>query len=91
MTTEEEVTGRDRSLGYSERYRDCTATCRSAWLNRGWACPAEGGRACILAAIDDGTPDVTSHRRLVLIVHEASDGFEADVLPVSVTWRVGLL
>lgn len=46
-----------------------TATCRPPWLNLRAACPAEGIAHIILAATDDGSPRLTSYRRIVLTVH----------------------
>lgn len=46
-----------------------TATCRPGWLNQGRACPPEGVGHVILAATDDGTPKLTSYRRVILRVH----------------------
>lgn len=46
-----------------------TATCRPAWLNRGTTCSSEGVAHIILAATDDGSPKLTSYRRVVLTVH----------------------
>lgn len=46
-----------------------TGTCRAAWLNLGTKCPAEGVAHIILAATDDGSPRLTSYRRVVLTVH----------------------
>ncbi len=47
-----------------------TATCRPAWLNRSAGCPPEGIAHIILAATDDGSPKLTSYRRVVLTVHQ---------------------
>lgn len=47
-----------------------TATCRPAWLKLSTACPSEGVAHVILAATDDGTPKLTSYRRVVLSVHD---------------------
>jgi len=46
-----------------------TATCRPAWLYRDQPCPAEGTAHVILAATDDGSPKLTSYRRVILMVH----------------------
>jgi hypothetical protein len=47
-----------------------TATCRPGWLNQDRACPPEGVAHVIVAATDDGTPKLTSYRRVILRVHE---------------------
>ncbi|MBV8834794.1 MAG: DUF1593 domain-containing protein, partial [Acidobacteriaceae bacterium] len=49
-----------------------TATCRPPWLNRGTPCPPEGVAHIVLAATDDGSPKLTSYRRVVLTVHADS-------------------
>jgi hypothetical protein len=47
-----------------------TSTCRPAWLNRRHSCPAEGVAHVILTATDDGSPKLTSYRRVILTVHQ---------------------
>jgi len=49
-----------------------TATCRPGWLNRGAGCPADGIAHIILAVTDDGSPKLTSYRRVVLTVHQTT-------------------
>ena len=49
-----------------------TTTCRPGWLNRGAGCPAEGIAHIILAVTDDGSPKLTSYRRVVLTVHQTT-------------------
>ena len=46
-----------------------TATCRPAWLPITGPCPASGTAHIILAVTDDGTPQLTSYRRIILNVH----------------------
>jgi hypothetical protein len=46
-----------------------TATCRPMWLQfPGFKCPAEGVAHVILAVTDNGSPSLTSYRRIVLTV-----------------------
>jgi hypothetical protein len=45
------------------------ATCRPMWLPTPAGCPAEGVAHLILAVTDDGSPNLTSYRRVILIVH----------------------
>jgi len=47
------------------------ATCRAAWLDLGKGCPSEGIAHIILAATDEGSPRLTSYRRVVLTVHQS--------------------
>lgn len=50
-----------------------TATCRPKWLRLGpgsATCPAEGTVHIILAVTDNGSPTLTSYRRIVLKVHK---------------------
>ena len=47
-----------------------TATCRPQWLPLGKPCPASGMAHVILAITDDGTPQLTAYRRIVLHVHQ---------------------
>ncbi len=47
-----------------------TATCREAWLPGYLACPKSGVAHLILAVTDEGTPQMTSYRRVILNVHE---------------------
>jgi hypothetical protein len=47
-----------------------TATCRARWLpRRNGSCPAIGTAHIILAVSDDGSPRLTSYRRVILNVH----------------------
>lgn len=47
-----------------------TATCRALWLNiPGRKCPATGAAHIILAVTDNGTPKLTSYRRIVITLH----------------------
>jgi len=46
-----------------------TATCRPGWLKLGTACASEGVAHIILAATDDGSPKLTSYRRIVVMAH----------------------
>jgi Cellulose-binding Sde182, nucleoside hydrolase-like domain/Cellulose-binding protein Sde0182, C-terminal domain len=47
-----------------------TATCRPQWLARpAGGCPAEGTAHIILAVTDEGSPRLTSYRRILLNVH----------------------
>jgi len=46
-----------------------TATCRPMWLPMPEGCPAEGVAHLILAVTDDGSPNLTSYRRVILSVH----------------------
>jgi hypothetical protein len=47
-----------------------TATCRPMWLQMPDAkCPAEGVAHIIVSVTDDGSPSLTSYRRIVLHVH----------------------
>ena len=49
-----------------------TATCRPMWLQIPNAkCPAEGVAHIILSVTDNGSPSLTSYRRIVLQVHAA--------------------
>jgi hypothetical protein len=48
-----------------------TATCTPGWLNLGTACASQGVAHIILAATDDGSPRLTSYRRIVLTAHAA--------------------
>ncbi len=52
-----------------------TATCRPMWLKLGpgaGACPAYGVAHIILAVTDNGSPSLTSYRRIILRVHQDS-------------------
>lgn len=44
-------------------------TCRPRWLPSRTACPATGTAHIILAVTDDGSPRLTSYRRVILNVH----------------------
>ena len=46
-----------------------TATCRPQWLPIAGPCPANGTAHVILAVTDDGSPRLTSYRRIILDVH----------------------
>ena len=46
-----------------------TATCRPQWLPTG-PCPATGVAHIILAVTDNGSPSLTSYRRVIFNVHE---------------------
>ncbi|HEX4771749.1 MAG TPA: nucleoside hydrolase-like domain-containing protein [Bryobacteraceae bacterium] len=46
-----------------------TATCRPQWLPLPAPCPATGVAHFILAVTDDGSPRLTSYRRIILNVH----------------------
>ena len=46
-----------------------TAVCRSPWLNMGPACAGPGVAHVILAVTDEGSPRLTSYRRVILTVH----------------------
>jgi hypothetical protein len=47
-----------------------TATCRPMWIQMPNArCPADGVAHIILSVTDNGSPAVTSYRRIVLHVH----------------------
>jgi hypothetical protein len=48
-----------------------TATCRPMWLPMPGGCPAEGVAHLILAVTDDGSPNLTSYRRVILTVQTA--------------------
>ena len=48
-----------------------TAVCRPQWLPRG-ECSGTGTAHIILAVTDDGSPPLTSYRRVILTVHSVS-------------------
>ncbi len=48
------------------------ATCRANWLRTNLPCPAAGTAHVILAITDDGTPPLTSYRRVILNVRAAA-------------------
>ena len=49
-----------------------TATCRPMWIQMAGAkCPAQGVAHIILAVTDNGSPSLTSYRRVVLNVRAA--------------------
>ena len=48
-----------------------TATCRPQWLPIG-SCPDSGVAHIVLAVTDDGSPRLTSYRRIILNVHAAA-------------------
>jgi hypothetical protein len=49
-----------------------TAVCRQAWLPNVRPCSGTGVAHIILAVTNDGSPRLTSYRRIILIVHAAS-------------------
>jgi hypothetical protein len=49
-----------------------TATCRPQWLPRTAPCPETGTAHIILTVTDDGSPRLTSYRRIILNVHAGS-------------------
>jgi hypothetical protein len=50
-----------------------TATCRPGWLKTGAPCPAAGTAHIILAVTDNGSPRLTSYRRIILKVHAVEE------------------
>ncbi|HEY6390093.1 MAG TPA: hypothetical protein VIX89_02375, partial [Bryobacteraceae bacterium] len=46
-----------------------TASCRPQWLRTTAQCPPTGTAHMILAVTDDGSPRLTSYRRIILNVH----------------------
>jgi hypothetical protein len=48
-----------------------TAACRQQWLPRGPSCPGPGVAHVILAVSDEGSPRLTSYRRVILTVRPA--------------------
>jgi hypothetical protein len=50
-----------------------TATCKTGWLRLGPGCNSQGIAHIILEATDDGSPRLTSYRRVVLTVHASTD------------------
>ena len=46
-----------------------TAVCRAPWLPGVVPCKGDGVAHVILAVTDDGTPPLTSYRRIILNVH----------------------
>jgi hypothetical protein len=46
-----------------------TAVCRPVWLPRTTLCVGNGIAHLILAVTDDGSPQLTSYRRILLTVH----------------------
>ena len=46
-----------------------TAVCRANWLQAAPKCSGTGTAHIILAVTDDGTPRLTSYRRVILLVH----------------------
>ena len=48
-----------------------TAVCRAKWLPLGPPCSGDGVAHIILAVTDDGSPRLTSYRRVILRVHAA--------------------
>jgi hypothetical protein len=49
-----------------------TAVCRTPWLPGFIPCKGNGVAHVILAVTDDGKPQLTSYRRIILKVHEAT-------------------
>jgi hypothetical protein len=49
-----------------------TAACRANWIEASPKCPGSGTAHIILAVTDDGSPQLTSYRRIILIVHAKS-------------------
>ncbi len=49
-----------------------TAVCRPKWLPMGPPCSGPGTAHIILAVTDDGTPQLTTYRRIILNVHAAA-------------------
>jgi hypothetical protein len=49
-----------------------TATCSPLWLPIQKTCPEPGVAHIILAVTDDGTPSLTSYRRIILTIHSAA-------------------
>lgn len=49
-----------------------TATCRPQWLKLGSGCPLAGIAHVILAVTDEGSPKLTSYRRIILKVSDGS-------------------
>jgi len=45
-----------------------TATCRPFWLKTNTSCPSVGTAHIILAVVDNGSPQLTSYRRIILKV-----------------------
>jgi hypothetical protein len=48
-----------------------TAVCREPWLSGFMKCTGDGTAHIILAVTDDGSPKLTSYRRIILTVHPA--------------------
>lgn len=49
-----------------------TAVCRPMWLPLGPPCKGDGIAHIILAVTDDGSPQLTSYRRIILTVHPST-------------------
>ena len=49
-----------------------TAVCREPWLPGFIKCTGNGTAHIILAVTDDGSPRLTSYRRIILTVHPAA-------------------
>jgi hypothetical protein len=65
-----------------------TATCRPGWLNLGnTGCASEGVAHIILAASDDGSPRLTSYRRIVLRVHGDGRGEGSSKVSKRASWK----
>jgi hypothetical protein len=48
-----------------------TAVCHEPWLPNVLPCSGAGVAHIILAVTDDGSPRLTSYRRIILMVHAA--------------------
>jgi len=49
-----------------------TAVCRANWLQAAPKCTGDGVAHVILAVTDEGTPRLTSYRRIILTVHASA-------------------
>jgi len=55
-----------------------TAACRPLWLPLGPPCTGAGTAHIILAVTDDGSPRLTSYRRIILTVHQGDSHHPGD-------------
>ncbi|HYA61696.1 MAG TPA: nucleoside hydrolase-like domain-containing protein [Candidatus Sulfotelmatobacter sp.] len=55
-----------------------TAACRPLWLPLGPPCKGTGTAHIILAVTDDGSPRLTSYRRIILTVHQGDSHHPGD-------------
>ena len=55
-----------------------TAACRPLWLPLGPPCTGTGTAHIILAVTDDGSPRLTSYRRIILTVHQGDSHHPGD-------------